>query len=332
MIKDHRWGLVLAGGGGKGAYQIGVLQAMDELGILEQVDVISGSSIGALNALLLTQKDKKKRNAIWDSIGVEQVFSTESEKEDLFDELRRVFSSITEYIGSATLQEYLKLGRTEGICSRNGLLEIIEKNIDFQQVFDYEKEIIVTIAKMENGTPKAEYISLRGKTKEEIIALVLASSALPVIYDAQEIDGVLYRDGGIADNVPRKPILDKGLDHLFVIQHTHGKTALSKIEDGKGHEILIRPSHDIGEFLDGTIDFSKDGICYRKVLGYYDGLCIFNEQKRIEEGRGSQPIDFQLQMLENHERAKSECKKNQLEDQVAKHLQEFQKYEHYYDK
>ena len=43
-------GLVLAGGGGKGAYQVGVLKMLQEQGLLEDVTAISGASIGAVNA------------------------------------------------------------------------------------------------------------------------------------------------------------------------------------------------------------------------------------------------------------------------------------------
>ena len=44
-------GLVLAGGGGKGAYQVGVLKVLQEQGLLQDVTAISGPSIGAVNAM-----------------------------------------------------------------------------------------------------------------------------------------------------------------------------------------------------------------------------------------------------------------------------------------
>ena len=45
-------GLVLAGGGGKGAYEVGVWKALNDYGIAQKITVISGTSVGWLNAAL----------------------------------------------------------------------------------------------------------------------------------------------------------------------------------------------------------------------------------------------------------------------------------------
>ena len=53
-------GLAFSGGGGKGPYQIGVWRAMQELGLADSINAVSGTSVGALNAVLFAQKDLKK--------------------------------------------------------------------------------------------------------------------------------------------------------------------------------------------------------------------------------------------------------------------------------
>lgn len=58
-------GLVLEGGGGKGAYQIGVWQALRELGIEDHIRVIAGTSVGALNAALFLQGDLRRAKDLW---------------------------------------------------------------------------------------------------------------------------------------------------------------------------------------------------------------------------------------------------------------------------
>lgn len=50
------FGIVLAGGGGRGAYQIGCWKKLKELG-LDRFSVISGTSVGALNAALIAAGD-----------------------------------------------------------------------------------------------------------------------------------------------------------------------------------------------------------------------------------------------------------------------------------
>ena len=59
-------GLVLAGGGARGAYQIGIWKALRELNIDKHISVVSGTSIGALNAILFMQGDlgSSRRNLV----------------------------------------------------------------------------------------------------------------------------------------------------------------------------------------------------------------------------------------------------------------------------
>ena len=60
---DKEFGLVLAGGGTKGAYEVGVWKALKELNI--NITAIAGTSIGALNAALILQDDFEKIFYVW---------------------------------------------------------------------------------------------------------------------------------------------------------------------------------------------------------------------------------------------------------------------------
>ena len=66
-------GLVLAGGGARGAYQIGVWKALIELGIDKYIKVVSGTSIGAVNAMLFQQGAYKLAEEFWYNIKKEQI-------------------------------------------------------------------------------------------------------------------------------------------------------------------------------------------------------------------------------------------------------------------
>ena len=59
-------GIVLSGGGARGSYQIGVWKALNKLKI--KYDIVTGTSVGALNGLLFVQKDYKKAYKIWKNI------------------------------------------------------------------------------------------------------------------------------------------------------------------------------------------------------------------------------------------------------------------------
>ena len=61
-------GIVFEGGGGKGAFQIGVWNALRELNLEQYITTISGTSVGALNAALLFQGNYANAERIWNSI------------------------------------------------------------------------------------------------------------------------------------------------------------------------------------------------------------------------------------------------------------------------
>ena len=64
-MKDNEYGIVFSGGGTCGAYQIGFWKALRESGLEEYVTGISGSSVGAMNALLFAQGDLEKAEKVW---------------------------------------------------------------------------------------------------------------------------------------------------------------------------------------------------------------------------------------------------------------------------
>lgn len=80
--------LVLGGGGAKGAYEIGAIAALNDLGI--RAGSVYGTSVGALNAAMYAQDDMTTAEALWSSIGLSDVVSEESlaiadDAENIFD-------------------------------------------------------------------------------------------------------------------------------------------------------------------------------------------------------------------------------------------------------
>ena len=74
------YGLVLAGGGVRGAYQIGVWKALKELKI--KVSAVSGVSIGAVNGALFVQGSKTKAERLWNKIAIDDIISLPKEMEN----------------------------------------------------------------------------------------------------------------------------------------------------------------------------------------------------------------------------------------------------------
>lgn len=326
-MKERKWGLVLAGGGGKGAYQIGVLKAIFEYGLEDQIVAVSGSSIGALNGVLFAQGDIALMESVWKEIEPEEILDIQATGADLMETLQEKFEVFGEFLGSISINEYLRKAKEEGICSREGLLKILEEEMDLQKVIHSSKKIYATIASMENNIPVAKYCLLNGKTEEEIKQILLASSALPVVYDAVDIGGVFYRDGGLADNVPAMPIIQEGIENLIVVQLKPKDIRIDRNEDGLVNYLEISPSHTLGDFVTGTIDFTHHSILYRMSLGYYDAMRMLKEAELIEAGTPTKELDLKMQLMENHNRAVSDNKRGQLMETVQSHLDKFRELE-----
>ena len=71
------YGLVLEGGGAKGAYQIGAWKALKEAGV--KLKGIAGTSVGALNGALICMNDIEAAERLWKNISYSQIMSVDDE-------------------------------------------------------------------------------------------------------------------------------------------------------------------------------------------------------------------------------------------------------------
>ncbi len=240
-----RWGLVLGGGGGKGAFQIGVFKAIKEL--LSDIDIagVSGASVGSLNAVLYSQNDLSMSEYIWNNISNEQFLDTELSMIDF----------------------------KEGLFTRQGLIDIISQYVDFEKIRSLSYPIYASVSRYDengDGAGQKTYMELNNMDNELITKVLLASSAMPYIYEPVKIGNYVYRDGGLTDNMPIKPLYDLGIDQFICV----GLSPETKIDTSLypgAKIILIKPMKSLGELLDGTLDFSAKGAAIRMRCGYLDG-------------------------------------------------------------
>lgn len=76
-------GLVLAGGGAKGAYEAGVFKALWDLDIIRRITVVSGTSIGTINGLMLSMNDGKVMDESWSNISYSRFINNENKTRDI---------------------------------------------------------------------------------------------------------------------------------------------------------------------------------------------------------------------------------------------------------
>lgn len=251
--KDVETGIVFAGGGAKGAYQIGVIKALQENGYLNNVKAMSGTSIGCINSMLYAMDDIDNMIEAWADINLSTVFSLDV---------------------SGTINSGISFSREE-------LLKTSEKYIDYDKLKNGKYDIFSTICMIgadKYGTETvAEYRKLSDYDTDTIKKIMLASTALPVIYEPVEIAGKYYRDGGLCDNVPIKPIYELGLKRIIVIE-THHDAKINPEKWPDTEIIPIVPSYDLGDIVTGTLDFTEKSIEFKKMLGYKDGIRAIKTQ------------------------------------------------------
>ncbi|MBQ9871236.1 MAG: patatin-like phospholipase family protein [Eubacterium sp.] len=236
-------GLVLSGGGGKGAYQIGVLRALQEEGCLSDVKAVAGTSIGAINAVLYAHGDFDKAYQTWDDIDMGVLFD--------FD---------------PTVLAEGKL-----YFSRDEMNRLMNNYIDYDKIASCDKDIYCGVAEELGGDQyRAEYLKLNGKSVDEIKKILMASTAMPIVYDTVLINGKHYRDGGVVDNEPIRPLYDAGLRKFIVIGLNYGRTFSSE-EFPDAEFIVIDPTFDLGDVFTGTLNFGKADKSIKRTMGYKDG-------------------------------------------------------------
>lgn len=270
-------GLVLAGGGGKGAYQIGTWKALKEFGVDKNISCVSGASVGALNAVLFAQGDFQVAEDVWLNISSNDILNVDADK--LIDHLPNKLRS----------QKMVNFFKSHGFFSRQGLINIMDKCINFDCISDLDvfascsdvtvyppgvREIsAITNCVVGKKFGRETYFSLNNHSTNEMETILLASSALPFIFDTEEIDGRIYYDGGLCDNVPVKPVYDAGCRIIFIIHLSRDYVIdHSKFPDAQILEII--PQDNQGGFISGTLDFTTEGARRRIEQGYKDAVRI----------------------------------------------------------
>ena len=297
------YGLVLGGGGGRGSYEIGVWKALEEYKDVIDIKAVSGSSVGALNAALYACGDLDNATRMWYDITNDRILSNkdidednrnkwfESIKEKLMTIENPVIQSAIECIGLDAVAKGMKI--KDGFFSRDGLMDILENSTVLEGVANSRMSCYATCLNVE-GKPTPERFQLAGMEPSEIEQILLASSAIPVIFPMETIDQTKYYDGGFflgGDNVPIQPLYNEGYRKFVVVHLDERRT--DRFDDAE--MIHIYPSVPLGGAIDGMLDFSPEGVGKRIAQGYDDARAVlaqyFGLRKKEEPAGGTDEAD-----------------------------------------
>jgi len=238
--------LYLAGGGARGAYQVGVLKAIADILQVKQLPfaMVSGVSIGSVNAAILAQhaddffEGVAQLEDLWSHIHCQQIFNSSN-----YQVSKSVFRNLSNLV--------VRQSQSGHLLDTSPLHEFISNNIDFDRIrvnisnhLLETMEVISTCYETQQSISFYQHsaaafedweyprhISQRTEINKEHI---LASSALPLFFPTVNIDGLHYGDGGMGLVAPLRGALRFNVDKILIL----GTRALprfrsiNKVSDG----------------------------------------------------------------------------------------------------
>ncbi|MEM0530171.1 patatin-like phospholipase family protein [Zongyangia sp. HA2173] len=246
-------GLVLAGGGSRGAYQIGVWQALRELDF--QIQAVAGTSVGALNAAMVAQDDFEGALALWERLTTGDILAIGGKQE----------------AGKGLIQEArAAVGNVLGGIDATPLHDLAYRVLDEEKIRRSPMDFGLVTVRFPDFKPEV-------LTEEEIppgklTDYVLASAAAFPSMKSYEIDGRQYIDGGYYNNLPIQLAYRQGARDIIAVDlKTLGIVRPARYPDAR---IRVVSSHwDLGPFLEFDPEVSRRNIR----LGYLDTLRLFGK-------------------------------------------------------
>lgn len=253
--------LALCGGGAKGSYEAGCFKALNEIG--EHFDIVTGTSIGCLNAAMYCQGDFDRDYELWEKLNVQMImkYGFNFERYDIINGIRNGQNSINMVLNYMT--------------NRGADIRPLRKLID--EYIDVEK---IKTSDVTFGIVTASFPTMKGceivanKLSDDFIKdFILASASCWPVFPVCKIDGKSYVDGGYYDNLPINYALRLGAQEVVAIdlnmEPTHKEYTNTRFVR------YIKPTHNLGTFM----QFDHETIMNNMTLGYLDTMKSF---KRFE--------------------------------------------------
>lgn len=255
--RSKSYGLVLEGGGAKGAYQIGAWRALKEAGI--HIQGVAGTSVGALNGAMICMNDLEKAQYLWENINYSKVMDVD---DDIMDKLRKGdFKSLHV---KRILNEGFKFLREGGIDVAP-LRKLIDATVDEEKIRKSPCELYVVTYSLTDH--KKLYVNVK-EAGSGMMKDMLLASAYFLAFKNETLHGKKYTDGGGFNNVPLDILVEKGYENIIVIRiYGLGRDKERDVEIPEGTNVYhIAPRQDLGGILE--FDHKK---CRRNMeMGYYD--------------------------------------------------------------
>ncbi len=231
-VEKPNVGLILPGGGARGAYQVGVLKAIEELlpaGSASPFPVVTGTSAGSLNASMVASRSSnytdgmRRLEGMWKNLHMDMVVRTEV--------------SVALKTGAAWMWSFASRGSMDSpprsLLDNSPLRSLLENHVNLARM----RQCIETGHLQALGITSSSYAQGASITHFEgqpdlegwertrrfgiptrlAINHLMASIAIPVVFPAVRIENDYHGDGSMRESAPLSPALHLGANKLLVI-------------------------------------------------------------------------------------------------------------------
>lgn len=261
-------GLLLSGGGARGAYQVGVLKAIATFYPRNHsipFPVLCGTSAGAMNSTALGcyassfHLGVKKLDWIWRNMRTNHIY-----RSDLGHVSHHMFNNMTKWMRSD-----LYRNRATSLLDNSPLRQLINKVVPFERLerniaHGHLHALSVTASSYQTGNSVSFYqghpsiIDWKRSKRESLRGVLhtdhlMASAALPLVFPAIEVRQSYYGDGSIHQLSPLSPAIHLGADKILCI-------GLDSPHDQPNHPVMKHPSASsiAGHLLDSVFSDTLD--------------------------------------------------------------------------
>lgn len=252
------YAIALEGGGAKGAYEVGVWQALEEAGI--RYNAVSGTSVGALNGAMMVMRDFDRAVSAWKDIRLSDVIDVDEAEEE---GLRKVLSGDIELSDIQELiPQVFDIIRNRGLDVAP-LREWVHEMVDERRIKESDVEFFVSTVSLTDR--KGLEIKVNDLPENEICDMLLASAYHPS-FRLEKLGGKLYTDGGFVDTLPLHALVAGGYKDIIAVRIPgHGREKRFKMPDDVNVTII-----DTDSDLGGVLYFDAEQSRRDMEIGYYD--------------------------------------------------------------
>lgn len=243
--------IVLSGGGAKGAYEVGVWKALRKLKI--KYNIVTGTSIGTINGMMMSQNDFYKCLRLWKNIDFKQLYDDFEYTEDI----KTIYKSYIDKI-------------LEGGINTNKIEKIINTNYRPNKI--YNSNIKFGVVSYNVTDRKPVYATNINTRPNKLQKYILASATCFPAFKPTKIGNDTYIDGGYYDNLPLNLAVELGADEIIAVD----LRAVGLKKQLKNKDVKVTYIHPRKK-LEAFFMFESNAARRMINIGYNDTLKTFNK-------------------------------------------------------